>query len=77
MRFCNCGRNHFDPVHKGFGDLLFCSLCNGFLLCDFCKDMELDSPLMSIAKFSIGESHTCWHHAWVGVAKVIHSVEKN
>ena len=76
MRFCDCGRNHFDPVHKGFGDLLFCSLCNGFLLCDFCKDVELDSPLMSIAKFSIGESHTCWHHAWVGVAKVIHSVEK-
>ena len=77
MRFCECNRDHFDPTHQGFGGLLICSLCNGFLLCAFCKEAELDSPFMSIARFAIADSYTCWHHAWVGVAKAIRATSSN
>jgi hypothetical protein len=77
MRFCQCDRAHFDPVHKGCGDLLICSLCNGFLLCDFCREVELDTPFMSIAQYSISDSYTCGHHAWIGVARAIRSQQPN
>jgi hypothetical protein len=75
MRFCECDRKHFDPTHQGFGGLIICSLCNGFVECDFCKGADLDSPFMSIARYYIAESYACWHHAWVGVAKALKSVQ--
>jgi hypothetical protein len=76
MRFCECGRNHFDPTHGGFGGLIICSLCNGFIQCDFCKGVEeLDSPFMSIAHYDIAGAYACWHHAWVGVAKALKAVQ--
>ena len=69
MRFCECNRSHLDPVHGSLGGMLLCSLCNGFLMCDFCKDADLDSPFMSIAHYVIADSYACWHRAWMGVAK--------
>ncbi|HWP84310.1 MAG TPA: hypothetical protein VNN17_03925 [Terriglobia bacterium] len=69
MRFCECGRNHFDPVHQTMGEMLICSLCNGFILCDYCQGADLDSPFMSIACYDIAESFACWHHAWLGIAR--------
>jgi hypothetical protein len=79
MRFCECGRNHFDPTHQGFGGLIICSLCNGFVQCDFCKSggAELDNPFMSIAKYDIAESFACWHHAWISVAKALKFAESS
>ena len=75
MRFCECDRNHFDPTHRGFGGLIICSLCNGFMQCDFCKGAELDSPFMSIARYDIADSYACWHHAWCGVAKALKATQ--
>jgi hypothetical protein len=71
MRFCECDRTHSDPTHSGLGGVITCALCNGYILCDFCKGAELDSPFMSIAHYAIADSYACWHHAWLGVAKVI------
>jgi len=69
MRFCECNRNHLDPMHYGSGGNLICSHCNGYILCDFCKGADLDSPFMSIARYAIADSCACWHHAWMGIAK--------
>jgi len=69
MRFCECNRKHSDPMHQGAGGVMICSHCNGFILCDFCRGAELDSPFMSIAHYYIADSFACWHHAWLGVAK--------
>jgi len=77
MRFCECIRNHSDPTRTGVGGVIICSRCNGYILCDFCKGAELDSPFMSIAHYFIAGSYACWHHAWVGVAKVMSRQEFN
>ena len=69
MRFCECHRTHSDAMHQGIGGVMICSHCNGFILCDFCKGAELDTPFMSIARYYIADSYACWHHAWLGVAK--------
>ena len=77
MRFCECERNHFDPTHAGFGGLIICSLCNGFVQCDFCRGADLDSPFMSIAHFVFADSYACWHHAWIGVARTLNAEQRN
>lgn len=71
MRFCECNRNHLDPMHYGPEGILICSLCNGYILCDFCEGADLDSPFMSIARYPIADSFACWHHAWMGIAKPV------
>ena len=71
MRFCECNRNHLDRMHYGPGGILICSLCNGYILYDFCKGADLDSPFMSIARYPIADRCACWHHAWMGIARPV------
>ena len=77
MKFCECNRTHFDPMHRGSGSLLICSHCNGYIACEFCTPESSDTPFPNIASYVIAGSYACWHHAWIGIAKTVSAEELN
>jgi len=67
-KWCECNRKHSDPIHKGKHGEIVCSNCDGFVVCDSCKDQRPDVSRFPLAAFEVRNRFVCHQHVWTGVA---------
>jgi hypothetical protein len=70
FKLCHCERKADDPTYKRHGDAIACGLCDGFILCDFCRREYRRIGSFPIAVLVIGDHFVCPQHAWVGIAGI-------
>ena len=69
LKWCVCNRERDDPIHRGAGDSIVCSKCNGFIICDVCKLEHREVANFPLALVVIGAKFVCPEHVWTGIAK--------
>ncbi len=56
MKACSCERKHLDPMRGDRGGPIFCSNCDGVLMCHFCEQSHAAANIVTV------NSYACWDH---------------